>query len=255
MKFSWQELTYRLFSCAFCAALVLICSKCDYGHRYCSKEHSKQGRRQKHAVAQSNYQRDNHETWKAAHKGQQKSYRDRERERAQSGQNTVPTLQPVVAADDPQATGPSSSTPGNPAPEKVVVTGPLIPQTQQNEKIDPVTVTTPADLTEKGSARAADAVPCSSPATGADHGTQLRVDLASEREQTQGRGQADSGVTDQTLASPAAPVKVLVQAHPATGDTSERLIEARFRHTPMCCMFCDTVLALFAGIHVWPNSG
>jgi hypothetical protein len=75
----FQELTYRLFCCALCFAWVLICSECDCGHRYCCEEHSKKGRREKHAQAQADYQRNNHEKWKDAHREQQKSYRDRKR--------------------------------------------------------------------------------------------------------------------------------------------------------------------------------
>jgi hypothetical protein len=79
LTFSFQGRTYRLFYCARCAALVLICSECDCGHRYCSEEHSKEARRQKHAQAQANYQRKHHKEWRVAHREHQKSYRERER--------------------------------------------------------------------------------------------------------------------------------------------------------------------------------
>jgi hypothetical protein len=84
MTFSFQGLIYRLFCCELCAAMVLICSKCDFGHRYCCKEHSKEGRRQKHANAQAHHQEEHHEAWKDAHRTAQKKYRDGERERKQA---------------------------------------------------------------------------------------------------------------------------------------------------------------------------
>jgi hypothetical protein len=218
LRLSFQGLTYRLFSCALCAALVLICSKCDYGHRYCCEEHSKEGRRQKHAKAQADYQREHHDTWKVVHKDQQQKYRDRKR---------------AGAPNDPQTTASdSSNSASKPAPKKVVVTGCLIPQQ------------IPMDAAE-----------CSSPDTCADQGTEFLDDFTPESKRTEEREQAASRVTDQTLASPATQIKVSVQAHPATDDTSERPIEARYRHKPMCCMFCERVLASFAGVSTCIWSG
>lgn len=251
MTFSCQGLTYRLFNCALCAGQALICSECDRGHRYCCKEHSKEGRRQNRAKTQADYQRRHHETWKLAHKDQQKDYRDRERERARAAQSAalcaaagvgcgVPALRPVVATDDWQS---SSSS----APEKVVVTGSLIRKTQQKETANPVTVITSEVLTEKGFVTAADAVQRSYPATGAVQGGQP--------ERMEECEQAVSSVTDQSLLSPATQTKVSVQAHPATDNTSERLIEACSRHKPMCCVVCDRVPEPFAGVHTWNWGG
>jgi hypothetical protein len=232
--------------------LVLICSECDCGHRYCCDEHSKEGRRQKHANAQADYQREHHETWKTAHKDQQKNYRDREREQAARLACTavgVGCAVPVVAADDPQATASSSSS----APGRVVVTGSLMPQVQQKETANPVTAITFEDLTENGFVTVANAVQRSSPATAAVQGVQLVDGFAPEHKRTEECEQVVTGVTDQSLEGPATQGKVSVQAHPAKDDTRERLIEARFRHKPMCCMFCDRVLASYAGVNtrIW----
>jgi hypothetical protein len=146
MTFSYQGLTYRLFSCELCAAMVLICSSCDFGHRYCCQEHSKEGRRRKHAKAQADYQQEHHEAWKSAHRDQQRKYRDceRERKRAEAAQGVA------------------------------------------------------------------------------------------------------SRVTDHTLSG--GPAKTKVDVIPTTDTISERPIEVLFRDKPMCCMFCQRVLASFAGI-------
>lgn len=238
MTFSLQGLTYRLFSCALCATLVLICNKCDYGHRYCSKEHSKEGRRQKHAKAQADYQREHHATWKNAHRTDQKNYRDRESERAQAAQSAavhaaadvgcaVPAPQPVVAVDDLQSAASSSS-----APEKNVAMGSLSRQMQSHETPNVVTVIRPEQITEKGSVTVARTVP-----------TEHLVEHVT------------SGVTDHTLERLKTPVKVSVQGLPATEDTGERPIEARFPHKPMCCKLCERVLEPTAGFHTWPKGG
>jgi len=145
LTFLFVELTYRLFRCGRCAALVLVCRKCDHGYRYCSEECSKEARRQKHARAQADYQRVHHEQWRVAHRAQQRCFRDRERRR------------------------------------------------------------------------------------------------------TEPRKQAVSGVTDQSLASPATPINVAAHALPATDDNSEWRVDARFRHQSMVCMFCGRILAPFAG--------
>jgi hypothetical protein len=81
LAFTFVELTYRLFRCGQCSALLLIDRKCDSGHRYCSDTCRKEARREKHAQAQADYQRDHHEKWKIAHRNDQKNYRDRERAR------------------------------------------------------------------------------------------------------------------------------------------------------------------------------
>jgi hypothetical protein len=145
LTFLFVELTYRLFHCGHCTALVLVCRKCDHGYRYCSEECSKEARRQKHVRAQADYQRKHHEQWKVAHRAQQRCFRDRERRR------------------------------------------------------------------------------------------------------TEQRKQAASGVTDQGLENPAIPINVAAQEPPATNDNSEGTVDNRFRHQPMCCMFCGRILAPFAG--------
>jgi hypothetical protein len=75
------RITYRIYCCGLCNALVLICRWCDCGHRYCSKKCSKEARRQNRCRTQADYQRDNAE-WKEAHSVGQKAMRCRRRNRA-----------------------------------------------------------------------------------------------------------------------------------------------------------------------------
>ena len=248
MTFIFQGLRYRLFNCALCAVLVLICRECDRGHRYCSKEHSKEGRRQKHAKSQADHQHNNHDTWTVAHQGHQKNYRDREREReraeaarlalctAAGGDCAVPVARPVAVADAPQTTASSSIRNPSTAPEKVVVTSYLITQAQQKETAGPVTVT--ADLTEKGFVRVAGAVQCLSLTTVGVQGPQLVDGVTPETQLTEERQQAGYRVTDHGLSGSQTQVKVSKQAYPATDNARERLAESRFRHKPICCVFC-----------------
>lgn len=246
LKFFFQGLIYRLFNCALCNVLVLICGECDCGHRYCSKEHSKEGRRRKCAQAQAKYQRNRHDTWVVAHKEQQRSYRDRKRAEAEertqcpvvSVGGSMPEPQPVASADEPQPPA-SSSSPSPRFAEKVVVASPLITQTQQNETASPFTMITSVGLTGNGLARAASAVQGLSPVTTGPQGPQRVEGLSPENQRAQEREQAVSGVTDHSLSGPQAPVKVSTQLRLATtGNTGEHLTEPRLRHKPMCCAFC-----------------
>ena len=52
-----QPITYRLFSCQRCQALVGICSTCDHGNRYCSEECSDASRAESVARLGAEYQR------------------------------------------------------------------------------------------------------------------------------------------------------------------------------------------------------
>ena len=67
--------TYRMFSCSKCRKLVTICSKCDRGNRYCSKDCSRAARQASLKRSQKRYQR----TLKGAknHAKRQRRYRQR----------------------------------------------------------------------------------------------------------------------------------------------------------------------------------
>lgn len=51
----WED--FRFFSCKLCGQTRVICSSCDRGHRYCSKECSKEARRQSVRAAGRRYQK------------------------------------------------------------------------------------------------------------------------------------------------------------------------------------------------------
>ena len=52
-----MDLICRLFLCASCRLQVLICSRCDRGHRYCSQDCSKAARRRSLQAANERYQK------------------------------------------------------------------------------------------------------------------------------------------------------------------------------------------------------
>ena len=52
-----DETTYRLYSCARCAAQVRICRRCDRGHRYCTGACARIRRRESLHRAGARYQR------------------------------------------------------------------------------------------------------------------------------------------------------------------------------------------------------
>lgn len=58
-----------------CSALFFVCSRCDRGQRYCSRECRTAARRQQRRAASSRYQRT--EAGKHAHRLRQRSYRQR----------------------------------------------------------------------------------------------------------------------------------------------------------------------------------
>ena len=74
----WEE--FRLFSCKLCGQTRVICSSCDRGHRYCSKECSKEARRQSVCAAGRRYQKT--EAGIAKHAARQAAYLLRQAKRA-----------------------------------------------------------------------------------------------------------------------------------------------------------------------------
>jgi hypothetical protein len=70
-----REPTYRLYLCCLCAVLVCICSECDHGNIYCSKDCRTQARRASQRRASARYQR----TLRGARKHALRQQRWRER--------------------------------------------------------------------------------------------------------------------------------------------------------------------------------
>lgn len=70
-----NEESHRIFYCPRCGKQVVICRRCDRGHKYCSKECSREARRASNREAARRYQK----TPKGArnHAARQKRYRNR----------------------------------------------------------------------------------------------------------------------------------------------------------------------------------
>lgn len=51
-----MQTSSRLYQCSRCHAQVIICSRCDHGHRYCAGECSHQARSESLKRARQNYQ-------------------------------------------------------------------------------------------------------------------------------------------------------------------------------------------------------
>jgi hypothetical protein len=249
-----QGRTYRVFACALCFVMVLICSKCDRGHFYCCEEHSKAGRRRNHAETQARYkeknQKERPEEWREDRRESQQKHRDGKRKQKEATQSValcvaasadcaVSAPQPVTAIDDWQTTAGSSAEPEN----EEIAANSLLTQTQQKATNSPAPVITSGELTGKDFVRAADCVPCLSPAADAVQGAWPIDGLTPER------------VTDHSLEVSAAQIKVSAQAHPATDDTSGKPTGACFETKPSCCMCCGWVPEPSSGVHTWPRSG
>lgn len=65
----------RTFACAHCHSVVLVCSYCDWGRRYCSEPCRDQSRRIKQRMAGKLYQ--STETGRCAHARRQQRYKKR----------------------------------------------------------------------------------------------------------------------------------------------------------------------------------
>ena len=80
----------RIYSCARCNCIVIICSQCDRGNIYCAGECAAQARQEKQAKAQKSYQ--NSPKGHRLHALRQQKYRQRQLEKVthQSSQQLVP---------------------------------------------------------------------------------------------------------------------------------------------------------------------
>ena len=76
-----MEPALRRFSCACCHTPVFICSRCDRGQRYCSKDCSEQTRKSNQRSTQESYQ-DSHRG-RRTHAQRQRRYRARKRNRSE----------------------------------------------------------------------------------------------------------------------------------------------------------------------------
>ena len=200
MAFTFVWLTYRLFCCGLCGALILICRRCDCGHRYCSKACSQEARRENRCLAQENYQRDN-PVWKEAHRNRQRALRRRRRNRALGLR--------------------------------------VLERQRMNLRRRAIQRERAAKRMRTTRLRRGDQ----------QNGTTVRQSTA------QALVPAPLlGVTDHSLASPAARINVSVSDPAEAEDLGEQSTEARFMQEPMCCSFCRRVLPLFANVHTWHSS-
>ena len=71
-----QKCSFRVFVCLECGAVVLICRRCDHGHRYCGPECSQEARRKSKLKAALKYQ--SKPEGKANHNKRQQEYLDRQ---------------------------------------------------------------------------------------------------------------------------------------------------------------------------------
>lgn len=110
-----MEITGRLFLCARCQAQVLICSPCDRGQIYCSRECSRLSRQEKMCAAGQRYQR----TFKGGlfHAGRSRRYRERQKNVTHQSSLSPPSddllaLDSALAVATPEAsvTAPRCST-------------------------------------------------------------------------------------------------------------------------------------------------
>jgi len=74
-----QKSNFRVFVCLECGAVVLICRRCDRGHRYCGPGCSQEARRKSKLAAVLKYQ--DSDEGKANHNKRQQRYLDREAEK------------------------------------------------------------------------------------------------------------------------------------------------------------------------------
>ena len=72
-----EELLARLFRCALCSLLALICSCCDRGHVYCSHRCAQRARRQHRSEAGKRYQTT--KTGRLNHAARQARHRERKK--------------------------------------------------------------------------------------------------------------------------------------------------------------------------------
>ena len=83
----------RLFNCARCHALTIICRACDRGHRYCSSNCGAQARRDSQNRSTAQYQK----TRRGQHANAQRQRRYRERQRKKvTHQGSVDIALPAV---------------------------------------------------------------------------------------------------------------------------------------------------------------
>jgi hypothetical protein len=80
----------RIYSCARCNCIVIICSQCDRGNIYCAGECAAQARQEKQAKAQKSYQ--STPEGRRLHALHQRAYRQRQLEKVthQSSQPLLP---------------------------------------------------------------------------------------------------------------------------------------------------------------------
>ena len=86
----------RLFNCACCHALTIVCSACDRGQRYCSSTCSAQARQDSQRKATRQYQ--NTRRGRHANAERQQRYRDRQRNKVTHQGSATPSS-PAVLPD------------------------------------------------------------------------------------------------------------------------------------------------------------
>ena len=78
----------RLYRCARCRAMVVICRRCDRGNVYCSRACSQQGRKEKQAEAGKRYQKSRQGA--RNHARRQHGYRERQRQKVTHQRRSAP---------------------------------------------------------------------------------------------------------------------------------------------------------------------
>lgn len=98
---SRQENHCRFFLCACCRRQILLCSRCDRGQRYCSRDCSSEVRRRNQREARARYQAT--PRGRELHAERSRRYRSRRRV---TDQGPAPQAKPAVKAD--QAASPNA---------------------------------------------------------------------------------------------------------------------------------------------------
>ena len=89
-----MENTARLYNCARCHCLVIICSHCDRGNIYCDKGCALAARRESLRAAGTRYQRTRRGRFK--HAERQRHYRSRSKKVTHQGSPETPSNDPLT---------------------------------------------------------------------------------------------------------------------------------------------------------------
>jgi hypothetical protein len=80
--------SHRIFYCARCQEQIVICTRCDHGHRYCSDECSEAARKKSMREAGARYQ--STDQGRQNHAARQARYEERQANLTHQGSSQVP---------------------------------------------------------------------------------------------------------------------------------------------------------------------